>query len=153
MKEKITEFLFTFILVLSFTFSFLVGITIFSVLITAIVQFLPPLAIIIFGFVVSLVWSIMLYRENLYPELNDAFRWHIIDYGDYLKWNNNVLEFDTKESAEAFLAYLVKHIDNNYFGCYITKDLQSTSQCFNATHYVPAYDTDHNEIFIPKEDV
>lgn len=95
---------------------------------------------LIVGFAVG--WSIVLYKNlnsEPYPEIADAFRWHIINYGEPMTWGSSVLEFRTKESANRFLADLNK-VDNDYFGCYVTKDPCITNQpVIDATNLKPIY--------------
>lgn len=153
MKEKITEFLSTFIVALSIVFSLLVGVILFSVLVTAIVQLLPGIALLILGFSAALAWSIAIYHQDTYPELDNSFRWHIVHCGDSLTWDDVTLEFDTKESAELFLNQLIKYVDNDYFGSYVAKSFHCQPS-LNATYLMPVYDAEKDETYLaPKEEV
>lgn len=147
MKEKITEFLSIFIVALSIIFSLMVGVVLFSVFITVIVQLLPGITFLILGFAAALVWSIAIYHQDTYPELDNSFRWHIVHYGDSLAWDGTTLEFDTKESAESFLNQLIKYVDNDYFGSYVAKSFRCQPS-LNATNLMPVYDAEKDETYL-----
>lgn len=101
------------------------------------------------GFAVG--WSIALYKNlssDPYPEIADAFRWHIIRYGEPVTWGSGTLEFRTKESANKFLADLIE-IDNDYFGCYVTKDPCIVDKpTVDATKLKPIYEKDSNSSYL-----
>lgn len=104
---------------------------------------------LIVGFAVG--WSIALYKNlnsDSYPEIADAFRWHIIHYGEPVTWGSGTLEFRTKESANEFLADLIE-IDNDYFGCYVTRDPCVVDEpVVDATKLKPIYEKDINSFYL-----
>lgn len=105
------------------------------------------------GLIIGLAvgWSIPVYKNmysDKYPEIADAFRWHIINYGEAITWGSSTLEFRTKESAEKFLADLIE-IDNDYVGCYVTRDPCVTENTtVDATNLMPVYEEDGDKSYL-----